>query len=521
MPAVDRRARQLAAARASKIAAAAAAAAAAADAQAEDGPAPMEGVELAPRRPWDVAVQDWDDVARECAEWEATCAAIFGAMRRCGLCGVVMLSGGTAGAPRRTMAPMTRANAEGVLVPLPAPPYALGNIYARGGTVDAAGRWNLCEGCHTSKDWARAHAVNFSPAYLGLFFRCSHEERMLCGVLDARLDITRKLSGAEACSSGVCILDGPIVRWSPEGAPSCVSPQLVALFRYNYLRNPLYTHNLACVEMDHPTYGVPVLGLEAIEDIIRPVAERDPLNGADERAAACNNLLATFVSLAPNRRATEMDEFSLLAAGTLRRRSASMAQRALLVTVDGLVPVPADDADDATLTLESALSPFLFPDARGMYLGARPEEGTMAKYFKRRVGALFSPFTLHLPYPLLMSQILRARRILVGTQRGAMERDLQRQRRRFPHLPFHEAVRHVIKHTIPAKVRGSPSWWRSNLEDLYALVAAHGLPHFFLTITADDCSNTKCAPRCCCSRRRRSDSLQPNRRLARRRPQVA
>ena len=52
-------------------------------------------------------------------------------------------------------------------------------------------------------------------------------------------------------------------------------------------------------------------------------------------------------------------------------------------------------------------------------------------------------------------------------------------------------MQHVLKHTVPSTVPGSPAWFRQQLQNLLAMVDAWGLPSFFLTLTADEHSALK------------------------------
>ena len=49
----------------------------------------------------------------------------------------------------------------------------------------------------------------------------------------------------------------------------------------------------------------------------------------------------------------------------------------------------------------------------------------------------------------------------------------------------------VIKYKIPGKVAHSPSWFRDKLADLLVMVEEFGMPALFLTLTADEVSDTR------------------------------
>ena len=54
-----------------------------------------------------------------------------------------------------------------------------------------------------------------------------------------------------------------------------------------------------------------------------------------------------------------------------------------------------------------------------------------------------------------------------------------------------EAMRSLIKYNVPGSLPGSPRWHKRHLNDLLCLVKELGMPTFFLTLTADEVSETK------------------------------
>jgi hypothetical protein len=52
-------------------------------------------------------------------------------------------------------------------------------------------------------------------------------------------------------------------------------------------------------------------------------------------------------------------------------------------------------------------------------------------------------------------------------------------------------MRNVVKYTVPISLPGSPSWHRKQLNDLLFLVQEWGMPHLFLTLTADEASEMR------------------------------
>jgi hypothetical protein len=50
-----------------------------------------------------------------------------------------------------------------------------------------------------------------------------------------------------------------------------------------------------------------------------------------------------------------------------------------------------------------------------------------------------------------------------------------------------------VKFHLPSKLKGSPRWHKSHFEDLLAMVAKFGMPHFFLTFTSNQMSSLRWA----------------------------
>lgn len=63
---------------------------------------------------------------------------------------------------------------------------------------------------------------------------------------------------------------------------------------------------------------------------------------------------------------------------------------------------------------------------------------------------------------------------------------LQREARLHPQMSEQERIRNVATFVLPANVAGSPSYHRKARNDLICISHHHGLPHLFLTLTADE-----------------------------------
>jgi hypothetical protein len=107
--------------------------------------------------------------------------------------------------------------------------------------------------------------------------------------------------------------------------------------------------------------------------------------------------------------------------------------------------------------------------------------------------AMFSPFNImFLPYLLLMYQIRNSVVFLNGCREVAYEAHIKKYKKTHPLCAEKDVIAHVLKHCVPHNVAGSPQWHKRNLKDLMCTVVDYwGMPHFFLTLTADEMSRTK------------------------------
>lgn len=81
-----------------------------------------------------------------------------------------------------------------------------------------------------------------------------------------------------------------------------------------------------------------------------------------------------------------------------------------------------DNGKWPTPSLEAALFPHLFPHGVGHFGGIT----TLNAYIKRRMESMFSLFTLHAPYVLIMYMLKQSAAVVQSLGKIALERDLQR-----------------------------------------------------------------------------------------------
>jgi hypothetical protein len=104
---------------------------------------------------------------------------------------------------------------------------------------------------------------------------------------------------------------------------------------------------------------------------------------------------------------------------------------------------------------------------------------------------MFTVFTLHIPYVLSSYALMRTYELLTKSTATTLLSSLARYKKDNPNATDQQAAQKVLKTDVPATVAGSPAYFKKNLNDLVAIVHAKGLPHLFLTLTADEVSSTK------------------------------
>lgn len=90
-----------------------------------------------------------------------------------------------------------------------------------------------------------------------------------------------------------------------------------------------------------------------------------------------------------------------------------------------------------------------------------------------------------------MGQLKKTSLLLKDQKEGAFEKDLKARRLQNPEENMEESYRSLMRHSVQRQVTHSPKYWKDQYDDLLALVDAYGVPQFFLTLTADDCSQLR------------------------------
>lgn len=376
---------------------------------------------------------------------------------------------------------------------MPLPPYALSNFFMlphmTAGPNNEA--W-VCGPCTSSmksdgiKAAAKvAHLVFYNTHYIQRILSLQPEAAQLLSLVDLSLDIKHRFNGyASGELTPRSLLDGPILRWGPNGGINMkqLPPALYELLACNLLHNPMFKKYKCMLEYPHPTIGVPFLSSTLIERVVQNAQQRGPTVMTQDNLLV-PVLTSCMLHLPQQRQPT--DEYEI---GYVMPRSASdeAALQPLQVDADG---IPTDFSNlKVGLTFETAAFSFLFPHGIGFF---RLMMKSLCDYLHMRMSALFSIFTLYKPYVLLMYQLRQATQLAASCSDATLSKWMVALRKKSPDATQEELLAQIIKFKLPKNIPGTPSWHRSKLNDLLALVDRYGLPSFFLTLTADECTSMK------------------------------
>ncbi|KAG2482459.1 hypothetical protein HYH03_018605 [Edaphochlamys debaryana] len=293
-----------------------------------------------------------------------------------------------------------------------------------------------------------------------------------------------------ACLAKPRAMAAMVLNWNPDAEQRAGSLPLAVreLLGWSVQHNPFYRRWLAVVELArHGASGVPFLTPAAVAGFVAEVQARGPLPLATEdNAAAARSLLSVVVPVGAEVAAVRPGRTgpSTYAMGTLTPRNPDHPAIELEVGRSGEA---VGDAATA-LSAEEAHFPFLFPDAMGACVGSTL---SLCEYLRYRSRCLFSLFTLCKPYLMLMYVLRQATMMRSSYIESVLESAVTEYKAKHPEASDQEVVHHVIKHKLPETLPNTPAWHRKNLQDLLCLVDRWGMPSLFLTLTADEVSDTR------------------------------
>ena len=101
---------------------------------------------------------------------------------------------------------------------------------------------------------------------------------------------------------------------------------------------------------------------------------------------------------------------------------------------------------------------------------------------------MFIPSTLYKPYLLYMYDVRQSLQFLKETSKPCLDKEIKHVKQQYLHMTENDMFQHITKYNLPSSIQRTPRWHKSHLQDLLAMVEQFGMPHFFLTLTADETS---------------------------------
>jgi hypothetical protein len=383
--------------------------------------------------------------------------------------------------------------------------------------------WNVCSKCHAS-DAARhqrqRYLVKFSTEYFKKLHSVSFSALLhKLGVLDVKPQVQRLHHGVgRGCFVNSNLTSGIIVAWD---AQACLlrgdrdAPTLQWLLDEMVANNSWILRDYACMFELGGGPGIVVLPRDAIEHIVRRVRSRDARSAeaieaqasdeeeaaADERIAARARDLVTLDNavLGPHDSGAPFEaNKKVFIVGTATRRTRpwgppqpqAQAQETITAGSAGI---------GGAMPLEAGMFPFLFPHGRGFFDGTNTYGAGkfgIVEYLSMRLNGMFTPFTMHGPYILLMYQLRQAHLLISQTSETAIAGELmrvseERRARGDPDDGGQEAWSSVVRWRLPPTLPGTPSYFRRQLNEVRAITAKLGMASHVLTLTQNDNSNDR------------------------------
>lgn len=442
------------------------------------------------------------------AQWMAVTSSYFTALSICAFCGSTQLGGYMSSLDPGTM---------GLPTGQPhVPPYALSNpIMAEYTTHPHTGHWFVCTHCMGADQTAllRRSLVcpTMSVTYIRDILQCTALDLSRLSTLDITLHFESRVKGflhsrvttAQPVFGAALVSAAAQAAADSEQVPLLWSSAAADVLAANVLSNPIVqcfkTMGELVLEGARTLGGFALLPLTAVKNIWHKYMARAP----QSVAAMAGDILATHLHavlpveplLCPAGAATS-DTVNM---GVLTPRTDSSpvdwvvssyrSQPGVTLQQSTVSPAAPQAAQHALVTVESALMPYMFPHGRGFYTKGTSSRGWFAAYLKMRTHALFNPFTLCPSYLPLMTVQKHCYDLAQHTTDAVLQASVTSYKREHPDADDDEVMQHVLKHTVPACMPGSPAFYRTNLLDLLQLVEQWGMPSFFLTLTADEGSD--------------------------------
>ena len=325
-----------------------------------------------------------------------------------------------------------------------------------------------------------AHALNVA--------KTSFERLHITGFLDVQFQIEQEAKGyAHGSFSNRSLLHTPLLAVKSIATPSQPFPQrLTAVIEYLREHNWLYSKFKPLFAQTH-AWAAHFVPPNCWLQCLTRARRRDPV-----QRDHCDDDDTPFMLGRPAQSSAHIASTGPITAGTLVTVDGSVWQT-LCMTQQPLLTTAADQNVPTGISVEFAMFPYLFPHGTGFYTPVESGVGahfSFSDYVSFRTLSLFSLYTAHSTYLLLMRSIsLVLKTLKRGQQVRIFTEEYKRIRAQNPKLSHKAILDKIVKERVPATVPHSPAFYKSGYYDLMCMARVLGLPHYFVTITMDECGD--------------------------------
>jgi hypothetical protein len=429
------------------------------------------------------SVSSWPLINNHVSRWKVFTSSFFTAMAVCSICGILQF-GDTSVRSKLPHTLVPTADASGT-------PFAMANMMLHDLTVDG-NKAHVCHGCRaqTSTHIVYPHMLPLHTEQYTKAILAAHPAHvMLMSVLDLGLSFTSRMQGFSQGQMVQTVFDGALVAFGATPDPSSFPQDLRNVLALNIFNNPVLQQYVSMIEQPMSHYPIPILPGTAVRQILHNYAARGPTNTLLGGVDVMPVTLSTFVAnnpafTLPMQGSFRIDKFICHAGSLTQRGTGTSVPYNVLASGEEFLPT----SDTCVPSIEAGIFPYLFPHGTGLF--AAPLIN-YCNYLRFRMKQGFTLWTLYKPFLLVMFQIRQAHILANKCSSVFLEADLVKYRAKHPNCTDDEALKHLLRYSVPPDVAGSPAWHSRNLKDLLHMVSEFGMPSFFLTLTADEASPLK------------------------------
>ena len=434
------------------------------------------------RSSFGIYAESWNEgLVGKRKRWIAKCTAMMACMMACGMCGTVVFP---------TMTP-SQHHMLAIVAPAILPPASVANMHLHRQIQPLATarrpetRMHICKSCKSGHGTNR-FLVRHTPEDMRRLLRSDPAEVQLLSFLDISSCKEERYHGfAHGAIDVHTLIRHPLVFWNEDQTSSMYRPGHDVETMYGKLlrTNPLYRQYRSLFEQDDGELGIPIVPPTYVRAIVDKAVARGPKLVAETNPLP--HVLSTVVDVpvTPIRDGIAVAATTPIKVGSIVMAGEHFNERHDMV----LLPREITTTDRRGLTMETAMFPFLFPHGTGHF----DDSITLNKYERMRMLQSFSVFTLFKPYLLLMFQVRQAMMLAKNVASYALSKSMHDHRKKHPGATESEVMANAIKWNVPATMPGTPSYHRSQLQDLLCRVEKWGVPDLFMTLTADETSELR------------------------------